>query len=79
MIILTGIILILILFCILLLMCAVCALGGLFVGVNMKLPKERQKTPPEPISEEQRRKIEQRRREDYNFLNYDGSEQEDVV
>lgn len=72
-----NIILILILFCVLFLMCAVFALGGFFIGIRINLPKNREKPPQEPTSEEQRRKIEQRRHEDNNFLNYDGTEQKD--
>ena len=71
------IVLILILFCILLLMCAVCTLGGFFVGKNSDFPVLKRKALKEELSEEQRRRIERRMHENNNFLNYNGTEQED--
>ena len=73
----SDIILNLILFCVVLLLCGLSAVGGFFIGIYN--PDKRKEKKVEPVSEEQRRKIEKRRREDMNFLNYDGTEQEDIV
>lgn len=72
-----DIVLNLILFCVVLLLCGLSAVGGFFIGKYA--PDKRLERSFEPVSEEERRKIEKRRREDMNFLNYDGTVQQDVI
>lgn len=65
---------ILILITLWLIACAVCFAIGFFVGLR-KRPKQISKPPPEPLTEEQERKIKKMEKEIENFWAYDGTEQ----
>ncbi len=73
----TNVILILILFTIVLLLCIICGGIGFLLSEKMK-PKPKEKKPAEPPTAEQKRVVEKAQREYNNFLNYDGSEQEEI-
>lgn len=63
------------------LLCVICGLIGFIAGSKGKNPKTKEKPKNEPADEptdEQRRKTERARIEYNNFLNYDGSEQEEI-
>ena len=73
----TNVILILILFTVVLLLCLICGVLGFLVGVRVK-PRATDKKPAQPPKPEQIRAAEKMQREYNNFLNYDGSEQEEI-
>ena len=60
-----------ILFCFILLLCAFSFLVGLHIGHKKKV-----KFTPKELSEEDKRKIENLKRQENNFWNYDGSAQD---
>lgn len=68
----TNIILAAIMFCMIVFLCAISFLCGFFAAVKLKMPS---KTDTEPLTQEQKNDIEQKRKEYMNFLSYNGKEQ----
>ena len=66
-----------ILFCFILLLCAISFASGLFFGYKKK-EAEKPKIDPKILTEEQERQIKKRQREEENFWNYDGNTQETI-
>lgn len=64
-----------ILFCLILLLCLCFGCVGFLFGRNIKT-KEEPKKEPIALTEEQERQIEKRKREEENFWNYNGDNQE---
>ena len=72
-----DIFIILILICVILSYTAVCGAIGFYFGKTVK-PRPRER-PVAATTPEQKRAAEKAAREYSNFLNYDGSEQEEVI
>ena len=64
-----------ILFCFILLLCCIFGAVGFLIGLK-KRPEEEPKSEPAPLSEEEQAKIRKRQREEENFWNYNGQNQE---
>jgi hypothetical protein len=64
-----------ILFCLILLLCFIFGATGFLIGFK-KRPKPEPKNEPTPLTEEQERQIEKRKRQEENFWNYNGDNQE---
>ena len=56
--------------------CIVCGAVGFFVGFKINKPTEKNKKPPEELTEEQKLAVEKAKRETENFWNYTGDSQE---
>lgn len=69
----TNIILCAILFCFILLLNGICFAIGFYFGLKKKRRPE-----PVPLTEEQKKQIEIRQRQDENFWNYNGDSQETI-
>lgn len=63
-----------ILFCFILLLCLIFGAVGFLIGFK-KRPKPEPKSEPVPLTEEQERQIEKRKRQEENFWNYNGDNQ----
>lgn len=64
-----------ILFCFILLLCAVCFAVGFYFGYKKK-EAEKPKIEPKPLTEEQQRLVERMKRQEENFWNYNGNPQD---
>lgn len=66
-----------ILFCLILALCGVCFVVGLVVGYKKK-EAEKPKIEHKPLNEEQKRQIERNKRQEENFWNYNGTQQDTI-
>ena len=63
-----------ILFCFILLLCSICYGVGFYLGFKKKIKPE-----PKPLTKEQQRQAERYKRQEENFWNYNGTNQDELI